>query len=84
MNCPLCQSTMRDYESNSPKPFVFDGGVGRVCRDCDDFVSATRFFARTQEQVQYIQSLLEMAFHVRQAKKESMKNFEEWKKQQEE
>jgi hypothetical protein len=84
MNCAFCQSPMKDYESNNPKPFVFYGGEGRVCRGCDDFVSATRFFARTQEQVEYIQALLEMSFHLRQARKESMKHFEELKKQQEE
>ena len=84
MKCALCQSTMKDYESNSPKPFVFDCGWGRVCRDCNDFVSAARFFARTKEQAEYIQALLEMAFHLRQAKKEAMKHFEELKKQQEE
>ena len=90
MKCALCQSTMKDYESNNPEPFVFDGGWGRVCRDCNDFVSATRFFARTQEQAQYIQSLLEMAFHLRQARKESMfhlealRAIEEWKERQEE
>lgn len=84
MNCAFCQSPMKDYESNNPAPFVFYGEEWRVCRDCDDFVSAARFFGITQEQTQYIQSFLEMAFHLRQAKKESMKHFEEWEKQQEE
>ena len=74
MNCAFCQTTMKVYESNSPAPFVFDGESDRVCRDCDDFVSAARFFARTQEQAQYIQSLLEMAFHQRETRKESMKH----------
>ena len=26
MNCAFCQSPMKDYESNNPKPFVFYGG----------------------------------------------------------
>jgi len=84
MNCAFCESPMKDYESNNPRPFIFYEESSRVCRDCDDFVSATRLFARTGEQVEYIQAILTMAFSLRLAKKESMKEFEEWKKQQEE
>ena len=68
---------MAEHESNSPIPFVLDD---RVCRDCDDFVSATRLFCRTEEQVDFIQSVLTMAFGLRSARKESKKHFEELNK----
>ena len=81
MNCGFCGTIMAKHESNSPIPFVLDN---RVCRDCDDFVSATRFFCRTEEQVDFIQSVLTMAFSLRNAKKESKKHFEELNKLKEE
>lgn len=84
MNCAFCESPMKDYESNSPRPFIFDEEPNRVCRDCNDFVTATRIFARTEKQVEYIQAILTMAFSLRLARKESMKHFEKLKKQPEE
>ena len=81
MNCGMCGTTMAEHESNSPLPFVLDD---RVCRDCDDFVSATRLFCKTGEQVKFVQELLMMAYAFKGARKESMKFFEELKKQQEE
>lgn len=81
MNCGMCGTSMAEHESNSPIPFVLDD---RVCRDCDDFVSATRLFCRTEEQVEFVQNLLMMAFGLREARKESMKAFEEMIKLKEE
>jgi len=84
MNCAFCQSPMKDHESNNPAPFIFDEDSNRVCRNCNDFVTATRFFAKTREQVEHIQVILAMAFSLRLVRKESMKQFKELLKQQEE
>jgi len=84
LNCGMCGTTMAEHESNNPLPFVLDDIDDRVCRDCDDFVSATRLLCRTEEQVEFVQNLLIMALLLKKARKESKKAFEELNKQTEE
>ena len=82
--CAFCDEVMQDYESNNPDPFIFESGYDRVCRDCDNFVSATRMLCTTEEQVSFIQNLLMMSFSLKKARKKSMEIFEEMNKQKEE
>lgn len=39
--CGFCNKEMESYEANNPHPF-FQESDTRVCRACNDFVTATR------------------------------------------
>tara|TARA_R100000329_G_scaffold28308_1_gene26237 strand:+ start:250 stop:522 length:273 start_codon:yes stop_codon:yes gene_type:complete len=45
ITCALCGSKMKEWESNNPQPLLEDFN-DRVCRDCNDYVTATRFILR--------------------------------------
>jgi len=43
IECKICNSKMKEYESNNPQPLL-DSFEDRVCRDCNDYVTASRLF----------------------------------------
>jgi hypothetical protein len=45
ITCALCGSKMKEWESNNPQPLLEDFN-DRVCRDCNDYVTATRIILR--------------------------------------
>ena len=45
ITCALCGNKMKEYESNNPQPLLEDFN-DRVCRDCNDYVTATRIILR--------------------------------------
>jgi len=42
MKCKLCKKGMKFRESNNPEPLMENIDENRVCRDCNNFVTATR------------------------------------------
>ena len=81
MNCAMCDNIMLDYQSNNPHPFVLDG---RVCIDCNGFVTSTRLIAKTIEDVKLIQSVLLTAFMFRKTQELARKALIELKGSEEE
>ena len=45
ITCAICGSKMKEWESNNPQPLLEDFN-DRVCRDCNDYVTATRIILR--------------------------------------
>lgn len=75
MECALCGEEMEDYQSNNPYPFVTKDD-GRVCIDCDDFVTAIRIHgAMTGLGIHTVQNIITTAFGMRKARIQSMEYF---------
>ena len=45
IECKLCNEKMMEFESNNPQPLL-ENFEDRVCRDCNDYVSASRILLR--------------------------------------
>tara|TARA_R100001510_G_scaffold53755_1_gene55654 strand:+ start:532 stop:810 length:279 start_codon:yes stop_codon:yes gene_type:complete len=45
IECKLCNEKMMEFESNNPQPLL-ENFEDRVCRDCNDFVTASRILLR--------------------------------------
>ena len=45
IECKICKSEMREYEGNNPQPLLSDF-EDRVCRNCNDYVTAIRVVCR--------------------------------------
>jgi hypothetical protein len=45
IECKICNEKMMEFESNNPQPLLEDFG-DRVCRDCNDYVTAVRILFR--------------------------------------
>ncbi len=75
MECKLCKKEMETWESNNPEPLMENIDENRVCRDCNNFVTATRLhFAlsrihpeETSGICHTIQSILSLAFGLKSA-----------------
>ncbi len=75
MECKLCKKEMESWESNNPEPLMENIDENRVCRDCNNFVTATRMsFALSRihpEDANVIchtlQSILSLAFSLKNA-----------------
>ena len=75
MECKLCKKEMETWESNNPEPLMENIDENRVCRDCNNFVTATRLhFAlsrihpeETSDICHIIQSILSLAFGLKSA-----------------
>ena len=48
IECKLCNEKMMEFESNNPQPLL-ENFEDRVCRDCNDFVTASRILLRGVE-----------------------------------
>jgi len=45
IECKLCNEKMMEFESNNPQPLL-ENFEDRVCRDCNDYVTASRILLR--------------------------------------
>ena len=45
IKCKLCEVEMKEFEGNNPQPLL-ENFEDRVCRDCNDYVSASRILLR--------------------------------------
>ena len=45
IKCKLCEVEMKEFEGNNPQPLLEDF-EDRVCRDCNDYVTASRILLR--------------------------------------
>lgn len=45
IECKLCNEKMMEFESNNPQPLLYNF-EDRVCKDCNDYVSAVRILLR--------------------------------------
>tara|TARA_R100001509_G_scaffold148046_1_gene105638 strand:- start:162 stop:425 length:264 start_codon:yes stop_codon:yes gene_type:complete len=45
IQCKICECKMKKHESNMPQPLLEDSN-DRVCRDCNDYVTAFRIIFR--------------------------------------
>jgi len=82
INCKLCNKEMEEYEGNNPQPLL-PNFEDRVCRDCNNFVTATRMYMmgyspETQELLaKLIGQIMQTAYSLGRV-------HEEWKKTREE
>ena len=82
INCKLCNKEMEEYEGNNPQPLL-PNFEDRVCRSCDNFVTATRMYMmgylpETQELLaKLIGEIMQTAYSLE-------RTHEEWKKIREE
>jgi hypothetical protein len=45
ITCKICNTEMEEHESNNPQPLL-PNFEDRVCRDCNDYVTASRIVLR--------------------------------------
>ena len=82
IECKICISKMKEYESNNPQPLL-SNFEDRVCRDCNDFVTASRLYLRsadphtTQHICDLVVGIMQMAYSLKGSREQLMK--EEWK-----
>ena len=61
MKCKMCNAKMKERESHNGFPLCDD----RVCRNCNYFVTATRMFAISEEAIDLISLIMNMAFSLK-------------------
>jgi hypothetical protein len=71
----MCNDEMEYFESNNPEPLMENIDENRVCRDCNDFVTATRFVVRSRADAKLIFQVLSTAFSLRVSRKQAMDYF---------
>ncbi len=82
IECALCGCEMKEWESNNPQPLLPDM-EDRVCRDCNDYVTATRIFLRgadvetTRRICNIFAEIMQMASALRKSRENWMKKMEE-------
>jgi hypothetical protein len=73
IKCKLCEVEMKEIEGNNPQPLL-ENFEDRVCRDCNDYVTATRLTLRgldheTMRRVcDIITSVMQMANSLKQSR----------------
>ena len=73
IKCKLCGVKMKEIEGNNPQPLL-ENFEDRVCRDCNDYVTATRLTLRgldheTMRRVcDIITSVMQMANSLKQSR----------------
>ena len=82
IECKICNNKMKEYEGNNPQPLL-ESFEDRVCRDCNDFVTASRLYLRsadphtTQHICDLVVGIMQMAYSLKGSREQLMK--EEWK-----
>ena len=78
ITCALCGNKMKEYESNNPQPLLEDFN-DRVCRDCNDYVTATRIILRGAdvETTRYICNVIAEIMQMASALKRSRHQMQE-------
>ena len=49
IECAMCGCKMKEWESNNPQPLL-PNFEDRVCRDCNDYVTASRIILRGMDE----------------------------------
>ena len=75
MKCKICEDEMEYFESNNPEPLLENTEENRVCRDCNDFVTATRLVAKDLAETNLIWAVLSTAFSLRLTRKQAIEQF---------
>ena len=66
IKCKLCEVEMKEFEGNNPQPLL-ENFKDRVCRDCNDYVTAIRILFRGLDREEHyrvcsvIESVMRMA-----------------------
>tara|TARA_R110002167_G_scaffold232182_1_gene437433 strand:- start:484 stop:750 length:267 start_codon:yes stop_codon:yes gene_type:complete len=83
IECKICNNKMKEYESNNPQPLLenFDD---RVCRDCNDFVTASRICLPNIHHIHTPQHLCDVIVAIMRTAYSFRKGRERWIKEEEE
>jgi len=82
IECKICKWEMKEWESNNPQPLLPDMD-DRVCRDCNDYVTATRIILRGAEEesarpiYNIIVNIMSMASGLKKSREHWLKQMEE-------
>jgi|TARA_R100000030_G_scaffold77390_1_gene60272 hypothetical protein len=78
IKCKLCEVEMKEFEGNNPQPLLADF-EDRVCRDCNDYVTATRLLLRSLDPYEhelvcfYIASVMKTASSLKRSRLKAYK-----------
>jgi len=84
IECKLCNEKMMEFEGNNPQPLLEDF-EDRVCRDCNDFVTASRISLRGLDREAHkgvcsiIASVIQMANSLKQSRLQAYEQLKELK-----
>jgi len=73
IKCKLCEVEMKEFEGNNPQPLL-ENFEDRVCRDCNDYVTASRILLRGLDReynewvCALISSVMKMASSLKQSR----------------
>ena len=82
IECAICGCKMKEWESNNPQPLL-PNMEDRVCRDCNDYVTASRITLRGADQetlghiCNIIVSIMSMASGLKKSREHWLKKMEE-------
>ena len=82
IECKICNNKMKEFESNNPQPLLSDMD-DRVCRDCNDYVTASRLVLRGMEPLTlevmggFIVIFMRMAHSLKNSREQYIKQMEE-------
>ena len=82
IECKICNNKMREFESNNPQPLLPDFN-DRVCRECNDYVTASRLVLRGMEPHSlevmggFIVNIMKVASSLKNSREQHIKQMEE-------
>tara|TARA_R100000353_G_scaffold127768_1_gene90687 strand:- start:145 stop:417 length:273 start_codon:yes stop_codon:yes gene_type:complete len=85
IKCKLCEVEMKEFEGNNPQPLL-ENFEDRVCRDCNDYVSASRILLRGLDHEAHegvcsiIASVMQMASSLKRSRLKAYEQLKELKK----
>ena len=85
IKCKLCEVEMKEFEGNNPQPLL-ENFEDRVCRDCNDYVTATRLLLRSLDPYEhelvcfYIASVMKTASSLKRSRLQAYEQLKELKK----
>ena len=85
IKCKLCEVEMKEFESNNPQPLL-ENFEDRVCRDCNDYVSASRILLRGLDREAHegvcsiIASVMQMASSLKRSRLQAYEQLKELNK----
>ena len=85
IKCKLCEVEMKEFESNNPQPLL-ENFEDRVCRDCNDYVSASRILLRGLDSEAHegvcsiIASVMQMASSLKRSRLQAYEQLKELNK----
>ena len=82
IKCKLCEVEMKEFEGNNPQPLL-ENFEDRVCRDCNDYVTASRILLRgikPKEEHEWVCAMIARVIQTASSLKRSrLKNYEQLK-----